>query len=484
MSKLDKAREKFRKRFNEGYAKVGKKLGFAVHEGKYEKLGDFSGGYFGRMNHVFSSGEVSIHVHSNALIFTAHGLMKSAVGEPLKCYCGLLMDKPVPATLYVKQIRSGLRKKPTWVPFHKDNQASEVFKAKMNWNNLLDLLNGDNELRNQLGKLNVENELNGIGKDLTVGRYNSLPVKVNDQENNHNTVAQIIPMGSRTLIAIQHVNEKPKDIEPALKIIQRIHRIINGYSYSTPTSGIKFRDWPDELLENIDPVQPKPVAPKTPLPPPAPSIETHAECNVCGAKNPIGNKFCGECGSTLIPQTATTPPPPPIEYPPVESKVHQVDPSDPYEQVVQRITGGRNVQWVVRTQQNGTEYERKLWNLANEGLSISFQEIRSMGTKIKEHDHYYLLTSMRHVKTPAGKAMTGGFMNFVAIFNKQAPHRFRNQSVQVLVLPRDDALGDTPVSLVASTDKEMNLEKFRDMLNVVLNHPRQVEEFYLIGIPD
>lgn len=170
MSKLSKTQDKFRKRFNEGYAKVGRKNGFTVQEGVYENLELFKGGSFDRMNHVFTSGVMTIHVHTNALMYTAHGLMKSVVNEPLKCYCGVLLDKPVPATLYVKQIRDGLRKKLTWIPFHKDVRAPEVYKGRMNWNSLLDELNGDKELRNQLGKIKVENEILGISQGLHVGR--------------------------------------------------------------------------------------------------------------------------------------------------------------------------------------------------------------------------------------------------------------------------------------------------------------------------
>ena len=182
MSKVDNAREKFRKRFNEGYAKVGRKNGFTVREGVYENLNPGTRGSFDGMNHTFTSNMMTVHAHTNVLIYTAHGLMRAVVDAPLKCYCGTVIDKPVPCTLYVKQIKDGLRKKMLWVPFHEDTRAADVYKSKKNWNSLLDNLNGDNELRKQLGKIKVENEIRGIDKDGNVGKYRSFPVKIDDKD--------------------------------------------------------------------------------------------------------------------------------------------------------------------------------------------------------------------------------------------------------------------------------------------------------------
>ncbi len=58
-----------------------------------------------------------------------------------------------------------------------------------------------------------------------------------------------------------------KDIEPVLKIIQRIYKIIEDYSYSTPTTGVRFRDWADEILKKIEASRPRPATPE-PVPPP------------------------------------------------------------------------------------------------------------------------------------------------------------------------------------------------------------------------
>jgi len=511
VSKLSKTQDKFRKRFNEGYAKVGRKNGFTVQEGVYENLELFKGGSFDRMNHVFTSGVMTIHVHTNALMYTAHGLMKSVVNEPLKCYCGVLIDKPVPATLYVKQIRDGIRKKQTWIPFHKDVRAAEVYKGRMNWNSLLDELNGDKELRSQLGKINVENEINGIGQDLSVGRYSSLPVKVSDQDDNHNTVAQIIPMGDSTLIVTQHVNEKPQDIEPALKTIKRIYQIFDGYNYGTPTKGVRFRDWPDEILEKIEAARPKTAAPEpVPAPPSMPPrtlpvrpSETGQALNVCqncgasnpgaqkfcgdcgsplepprpvcskcGAENPPGHKFCGECGNSLESTGAPETPQPPGVSP---------DMNDPIEPEIAKIRGGRSVEWKMRFQTEKSEYEAKAWNLANEYMFLDYEYIRGLGKLIGANDHYQIFSVIKYVTAPTGQKMTGGWMDLVTFFKSNAPPNLRNRKIQVLIFPREVEQVTTHVRLIASTEQNMDLSTFREILDVVANKPDQVESFYIYG---
>ena len=475
-------------------------------------------GSFDGMNHIFTSNVMTVHALTNVLIYTAHGLMRAVVDAPLKCYCGIVIDKPVPCTLYVKQIKDGLRKKMLWVPFHEDTRAVDVYKAKNNWNSLLDNLNGDNELRKQLGKIKVENEIRGIDKDGNVGKYRSFPVKIDDKDDNHNTVAQIIPIGGRSLIVTQNVNESPKDIEPMLKSIQRLYQIVDNYNYSTPVTGVRFRNWPNEVLEKIDANRPKTTAPSSGAPPPSPpstappqlSDVDHSSkvCPTCGVLNPSAQKFCGDCGSTLDPQSIICTkcgseasigkkfcgmcgnPLGSTGSSPVVSQASSVAPPvkvDPFELAVQRIKGGRNAQWKVRHHYEGKDSEKKLWNIANEGYLISFQMVMSTAGKIREHNHYKILESMREVRTPTGERWIGGFMNFFAEFNAKAPQGLRNRGINVLVLPSDEGM-DTPegasVRLVASSVKDLTLETFKDMLRVVADYPGQVNEYVVVSMPE
>jgi hypothetical protein len=106
LSKYETAADKIIKKYNEGYAKVARNNGFTVRHEGYRETGPFSGGTFGRMTHVFSAGGVpDIYAQTDVLVFTAHGLARSVLVEPMKCHTGALVDRPVPSTMYVKEIR-------------------------------------------------------------------------------------------------------------------------------------------------------------------------------------------------------------------------------------------------------------------------------------------------------------------------------------------------------------------------------------------
>ena len=92
------------------------------------------------------------------------------------------------------------------------------------------------------------------------------------------------------------------------------------------------------------------------------------------------------------------------------------------------------------------------------------------------------LSVIKYVKAPTGQTLTGGFMNLSAGFNEHAPEPLRNSETQVLVIPREDKPSDTPIRIVASTDKEMTVEKLRLMLEVLLNQPSSVKQFAIFGV--
>ena len=473
MSRQTDSMDKLAQRVNNEYMRIGQKHGFGVQYMGLENIGPFTGGTFGRLNHVFTSNKSpDIYSDTNFITFTAHGLAAAVLSEPLKCYCAVLVEKPVPASIYVKRIRDGFRKKPIWVPYNKTTKASEVYKNRMNWNSLVDALNNDSHLGKLMGKLRTETNVNGIDQNLNVGRRASFPVRVNDEENNHGTSCMIIPMGNRTLIASQHATQDPKDIEPALQAIQRIAQIVDQYNYQTPTTGPMISDYAEDILKKM-----QKTAPPAPVPTPT---QTGVPCPKCGFNNPEGNKFCGECGALLTEtqkeaQVATStplPPPPPPK------------PIDPVEQLISEIKGGTDAQWTIRYKTTEQEYEGKLWNIANKGYFVRHDDLMKVSERINNYPHYQLFPNIKYVKSPNDKTLTGGFMNFATGFNENAQEPFKNQFVQVLLLPRDDNPAETSVRMLASSDKEMNPDRFAVMLDVLMNHPARVIEFYLWGIQD
>ena len=502
MSRQTDSMDKLAQRINNDYTRIGQKHGFGVQYMGLETIGPFTGGTFGRLNHVFTSNKSpDIYSDTNFITFTAHGLAAAVLSEPMKCYCAVLVEKPVPASIYVKQIRDGFRKKPIWVPYNKTTKASDVFKNKMNWNSLVDALNNDSHLGNLMGKLRTETNVNGIDQNLNVGRRASFPVKVNDDENNHGTSCMIIPMGERTLIASQHATQDPKDIEPAIQAVQRIAQIVTQYNYQTPTTGPMISDYAEDLLKKMQKTAPqptpKPAPAPTPTPAPAPT-QSGVICPECGASNPADNKFCGECGATLksktgvcpkcgaenppenkfcgecgalLAETSTLPPPPP-------------KPSDPVEQLIAEIEGGTDAQWTIRYKTTEQEYEGRLWNIANKGYFVRHDDLMEVAERISKYPHYQLFPNIKYVKSPNDKTITGGFMNFATGFNESAQEPFKDQFVQVLLLPRDDNPAETSVRMLASSDKEMNPDLFAVMLDILVNHPARVSEFYLWGIQD
>jgi len=158
--------------------------------------------------------------------------------------------------------------------------------------------------------------------------------------------------------------------------------------------------------------------------------------------------------------------------------------SDPVEKLIAEIVGGTDVQWTVRYQTPEQEYEAKLWNIADKGYFVQNDRLKEVSEKIDKYPHYQLYPNIKFVKTPNDKTLTGGFMNYAAGFNDKAQEPFKDQFVQVLLLSRDDDPEETSVRILASNDKEMTLDRFSLMLDILVNHPARVNEFYLWGIQE
>ncbi|MBD3172489.1 hypothetical protein GF326_08460 [Candidatus Bathyarchaeota archaeon] len=102
-----------------------------------------------------------------------------------------------------------------------------------------------------------------------------------------------------------------------------------------------------------------------------------------------------------------------------------------------------------------------------------------IGTGIGKQDHYKIMNSIKHVVSPTGQKMTGGFMNFVTVFNKKKQGILRNRETRVLVLPRVET-GE--IKLVASNLQYMNPDLFLEILTTIQNQPQMIKEFYLVGL--
>jgi len=495
LSTYETAAGKIIKKYNEGYEKAAKNNGFTVIYEGFKEIGPFSGGIFGRMTHVFSAaGFPEILAQTDIIVYTAHGLFKAVLVDPLKCHVGVLVDTPIPSTLYVKDIRDSMQKKPTWVPYHKDTKPEDVFKDKMGWNSLVDKLNQDGPLRGLLGKFKVDKTIPGIDQNMVSGRSRYLSVRVHDKEDNHNNVCQVVPKGDRSLIATEHVTEKPKDIEPVLKTVKRLIQLIKGYGHSEPSDGPSIGDYTDDLMEAID--KQVPAAPKVQTRP-APPVVAGVTCQSCGVSNRSGQKFCGECGSPLEQKKGVCAKCGAENGPDQKfcgecgnglgeapaAKAPLADESDSLAVALSEVPQGRAGKWVAHFKTDKSEYDVPFWNMVNEGWLMDIVSFQGLSEMVKRRDNFQIFSFLRYVKTPAGKALSGGWMDLVAMFNGRAPVHLRNKTIHVIVIQRDDN-ENSPLLIVASSEQDLTYERFEETMDILIRKPGMVEKFIIYGPND
>lgn len=171
---------------------------------------------------------------------------------PLTCICGTFIDKPMPASMFVKNVRVGLRKEPFFLPYTAmpTFSAKKVYEEKSNWNPLIERLNQDKKLRGLLKDLPTKTEVvTDVVKDIwgNVKRTTSQVHKVNDRDDNYNTVCQVVPFKDKSLVTTRHMMEKPKRIEHAVKTIVRIREHIIDYGYDHPMTGQIPQPWANTI---------------------------------------------------------------------------------------------------------------------------------------------------------------------------------------------------------------------------------------------
>jgi len=166
---------------------------------------------------------------------------------PMACICGTFVEKPIPSSMFVKNVRVGLRKAPFFLPYTATPKfsAKKVYKEKLNWNPLIELLNQDEKLRGLLKGLPTKTTIVLKGsiysKSQTISTYN-----LNDKDDNYITVCQVIPLKDKSLIATYHMMDNER-IECAVKAIIRIREHIIDYAYDQPTTGPISQPWANAI---------------------------------------------------------------------------------------------------------------------------------------------------------------------------------------------------------------------------------------------
>jgi hypothetical protein len=150
--------------------------------------------------------------------------------------------------MFVKNVRVGLRKAPFFLPYTATPafSAKKIYTEKSNWNPLIELLNQDKKLRGLLKDLPTKTTvIVEMAKDIwgNVKRTTSQVYKLNDKDDNYNTVCQVIPFKDKSLITTYHMMDNPKRIEYAVKTIIRIREHVIDYGYDQPTTGQIPQPW-------------------------------------------------------------------------------------------------------------------------------------------------------------------------------------------------------------------------------------------------
>jgi len=166
---------------------------------------------------------------------------------PMACICGTFIERPIPNSMFVKGVRVGLRKDRFFLPYTATPafSAKKVYKEKLNWNPLVELLNQDKKLRGLLKDLPTKTTV--VVEKMRKGTINNV-YKVNDKDDNYNTVCQVIPFKDKSLIATYHMMDEPKRIENAVKAIGRIREHIIEYGYDQPTTGQIPQPWASTIV--------------------------------------------------------------------------------------------------------------------------------------------------------------------------------------------------------------------------------------------
>lgn len=322
MSEMETARAKSFEKINKDYNRALRRLAKTPIEFETRKISDFNSGLGpGSMDgiaHLIETEDGGTLVSFTVLIhFTAYGLARPVVGEGLTCYTGTFVDRTIPASIIVKNVKMGMRRKLYFLPCVEmpSFSAKEVLKKKTDWNLLLDNLNNDESLRSLLKKLPTEKTIYGIDERYQAGKDKSWNYGLNDEDDNYHTLCQIVPLGNKTLIATRHMVSDPKRIEHAVRAINRIRDHIVNFGLDGFSRGRIPQPWAKDVIELIrhysasrerpltdissEPIARHEVAPQTTGPV---DTESQAACPSCSVRIHEGEKYCRSCGADLVPK--------------------------------------------------------------------------------------------------------------------------------------------------------------------------------------
>ncbi len=520
MSNVEKSRTKFFEKINKEHNKALHKIAKTPVKTEIRSVRVFRGGqagFDGVTNVIKTNAGITVYAHTVALYYKAYGLMGPILHEPMKCYCGTIIEKSVPSTTIVKEIKSGFHKKACFLPYTSGRyfSAKQSLQSKTNWNPLIDLLNGDNNLSDWLGKMPIKTQITGVDSDFNAGRYKSFNVEINDQDENSRTICQIVPLGERTLIATCHVAQDLKSIEHAVNAIIRIHQIISNFRYAEVTKAEAADDWANSVLSLIEQeapqekpryrdegeLKPKPTltisTAEIPPPPPVPeNQQTFAKCLKCGRENPIESKFCNICGSPLKPEEISCP------------KCGRSNPHDSkfcgncgsslanpaavaqnYESEKKglNVAGQPAMPSLTRPEQYafwrivlGTEKQvmgaTDLHNVWEAKWSATKELFGELLRQIKLNKHYSLYPGLKEVRSPKGARTVGGMFLLTVKFKKKVPEALKEGSFQLLCIGSKQGGAE----LMGTNDVNLRRETYLAILETASKNPREVESLNII----
>ncbi|MFH2110357.1 MAG: zinc ribbon domain-containing protein [Candidatus Bathyarchaeota archaeon] len=501
MSASYTSRDRCIQALNEGYSKA---LGSIVSEPlthDLRRISEFKGGGFYGLTHVIQSRVgLTLYAFTAIMEFTADGQAGAVLHEPMKCYLGAMVPATAPGSIYVKEIRGFLSKSMTWIPYHKQLKASEVHEKKMDRSSLVDALNNDKELPGLVKKMPDARTIAGIDSNLNVSRWNRFEVKVNDEEENHNTKCQVVPMGDRTLVATQHVVDNPSDIVYSADVVLRVAETLRKNPHPEPTEGPIIQEWADQILKLITSSDTQAPPPRPPTPP-TPQVKLQAtapqaaagntcsvcghvsppeyhycgkcgakleppprQCPICGYKNTPDNNFCGKCGQPLTGGQRAPQPAPPAS-------------SDPMERIMSSVQNGRRARWLVQFGKGDQVLQEiHVWNLWEERwVSPQATFDRLLGA-IQSNSHYEWVKALRYVYAPTGQTTSGGYMHLTIKFTPYAPSPFSGKKLQILAVGQGRMGG---FRAVGADEQTLTREQYDSVFELAITRSEVVEELTL-----
>jgi len=484
---------------SDGYAKglEGLLSGPLTHE--YGRISEFKGGGFYGITHTIPlQGGVTLYSYTAVMEFTAHGQAGTIRHEPMKCYMGVMAPSPAPGSIYVKEIRGFLSKGLVWLPYNKQMKAPEVQMRKAGWSPLVDALNRDKALRELVRRVPDAKTIRGIDPNLKADAFARFEVTVGDEEENHNTRCQVVPMGDRTLVATQHVVSAPQDIKWPVQVILRVAEKLRGQSGVKPSEGPVIQDWAEQIIKIMSqadtstPAQ-KPHAPAVAQAQPQPEtpkpVAQGNTCRVCGYVNPPDNTYCGKCGSKMEPAMRACPacghrnPQASTKCgkcgKPLASQVATTQPQAAPEKVeapAAQPEVGRRARWMVRLSQGGAAQDVYVWNLWDELWILPQATFQRLLEAVQANSHYRWVKALSSVYAPTGRSSSGGYMYLAVAFNAQAPGSLAARRVQLLAVRQGGGGG---FRAVGSDDEGLTREQYEAVFEVAVARPEAVDELTL-----